>query len=237
VIAGQPVAWTDVRYRRRWWARDGNQRILIAVLIALVSVTGAVLTWRAAQLDEDALDKDRQAVAETVLQQQTQVDVDTQLRAEQQAFAEYRAELANADELDAEAERLAATDASTATVLRDEAASLREVADHLAGLTFSLDYVEEGDEGDTTFDLERRQDDLEREDEATVRANPRKAAQEAVELRERSQRLVGWIIPLAVAVVLLTVAQILRRSRARLVLTGGAVTIYIVVATLVLVSY
>jgi hypothetical protein len=237
VSAGQPVAWTDVRYRRRWWARDGNQRILIAVLIALVSVTGAVLTWRAAQLDEDALDKDRQAVAETVLQQQSQVDVDTQLRAEQQAFAEYRADLTNADELDIEAERLAATDPATAAELSDEAASLREVADHLAGLTFSLDYVIEDDEGGITFDLERRADDLERQDEAAVRANPGQAARHAVALRERSQRLVGWIIPLAVAVVLLTVAQILRRSRARLLLTGGAVVIYAVVVTLVVVSY
>ena len=207
--------------------RDVTQKIIIALLIGIVSVTVAILTWRSAFLDEQALDSDRQAVAETVLQQQNLVNVDTQLRAEQEAFAEYRATIINADELEAEAQRLGSTDPAVSTELLDEATSLREVADNLANLTFRLEYVDEDpDTGELTFDLERRRDDLEQENEAAVRANPDEAVETAVALRDRSQRLVGWIVVLAAAIVILTLAQISKNTRLRLILVGGAMTIY-----------
>jgi hypothetical protein len=236
--AAAPVSWDTVRYRRRWWMRDVNQKIVIALLIGALSVTVAILTWRSALLDEEALDNDRRAVAETVLQQQNLVNVDTQLRSEEEAFASYRANLVNADELEREAERLQAIDPTGATSLLDEAASLREVADHLAGLTFSFDYVVENpDTGELTFDADRRRDDLEQQNEAAVRADPEEAADTAVALRDRSQRLVGWIVLLAAAIVVLTVAQISARPRLRIFLVGGAMIVYIGILVAALVTY
>ncbi|MGH9244128.1 MAG: hypothetical protein ACRD29_07390 [Acidimicrobiales bacterium] len=228
--AAQPVSWGGVRYRHRWWKRDTNQKILVAVLIGVVSVTGAVMTWRAALLDEQATDHDRLAVAETVLQEGNEVDVDTRLRGEQEAFAEYRQHLAQADELEEEAGRLDAQDPLTAQQLRDEATSLREIADRLAGFTFSLAYVTEDDDGELSFAAGQRRDDLERQNEAAVRANPSQTRAEAIELRNRSQRLVGWIIPLVGAIVVLTVAQITRRPTVRPALVGCAMAIYLVSA-------
>jgi hypothetical protein len=236
--AADPVSWDTVRYRRRWWMRDVNQKIVIALLIGALSVTVAILTWRSALLDEEALDNDRQAVAETVLQQQNLVNVDTQLRSEEEAFANYRAHLVNADQLEAEAEQLQAIDPTGATNLLDEAASLREVADHLAGLTFSFDYVlENPDTGELTFDADRRRDDLEQQNEAAVRANPEEAADTAVALRDRSQRLVGWIVLLAAMIVVLTLAQISSKARLRVFLVGGAMVVYIGIVVLALVTY
>jgi hypothetical protein len=226
--SGEAVSWTSVRYKRRWWMRDVNQKILIAILIGIVSVIGAFLTWRSAILDEHALDNDRQAVAETVLQQQNQVNVETQLGSEQEAFADYQQGLANADELETEAEQLAASDPVTAASLRDEASSQRAAADRLASFTFSLDYVSEDDNGTLTFDLERRRTDLERQNEAAVRVNPDQAEDRAIELRSRSQRLAGWIVLLAVSIVLLTVAQIAFPPRTRPLLMGFAVLLVLV---------
>jgi hypothetical protein len=226
--AAAPVTWGTVRYKSRWWKRDANLRILIAILIAAVSVAGGVLTWRAALLDEKATDRDRQAVAETVIQQQNLVNVDSQLRNEQLAFAEYRSHLANADQLEAEAAALEAQDPTTAQAMRDDAESLREVADRLASFTFNLAYVNTDEEtGELVFAVEQRQADLVQLNEAAVRANPQRAKDEALVLRNRSQRLVGFIILLILAIVILTVAQISGRPRLRPYLVGGALVVFL----------
>ena len=234
---GEAVSWGTVRYKRRWWMRDVNQKIVIAILIGVVSVTVAFLTWQSALLDERALDQDRQAVAETVLQQQNLVNVDTQLRSEQEAFAEYLSALENADQLEVQAQQLDAIDPATAGILRDEAASQRSSADRLASLTFSLDYVETSEGGELEFDLDRRRDDLERQNEAAVRVNPAQAEAEAVELRQRSQRLVGWIIPLVVSILILTIAQIAKRPRARPALVGAAGVVFLATVVIALVTF
>ena len=62
VAAARP-SWTTVAPS----SRAIDVKLVIAVLIGLVSVTGAVVAWRSALLAERATDKDRQAVAETVL--------------------------------------------------------------------------------------------------------------------------------------------------------------------------
>jgi hypothetical protein len=232
-----PVSWGTVRYKSRWWKRDANLKIVIAILIGVVSVAGAVLTWRAALLEERATDRDRQAVAETVLQQQNLVNVDTQLRNEQEAFAEYREHLINADQLDAEAAALEARDPSAAQIMRDEAVSLRELADRLASFTFNLAYVTTDEEsGELVFALDERRRDLVQLNEAAVRANPEQVSAEAVSLRNRSQRLVGWIIVLIATIVVLTVAQISRNARIRPYLVGGAMAVFVVAMTVAVVG-
>src|SRR3954471_21894519 len=135
-------SWEGVRERR--WARlqRVDAKLVIAVLIGLVSVTGAVITWKSSQLGEKAVDRDRQAIAETVLQEQSNANVETQVRDEQQAFAQYKEDLTNAQLLDTQADAFTASGlAVEAAGARDEAATLREVADRLASLTFNISYV------------------------------------------------------------------------------------------------
>src|SRR3982750_2689602 len=115
-------SWEGVRERR--WARlqRVDAKLVIAVLIGLVSVTGAVITWKSSQLGEKAVDRDRQAVAETVLQEQSNANVETRLRDEEQAFAQYKESLTNADLLEAQAGQLdGAGLAVEAAQARDEA--------------------------------------------------------------------------------------------------------------------
>src|SRR5436305_9252347 len=99
-------SWEGVRERPLARLRRIDARLVIAVLIGLVSVTGAVITWQSSQLGEKAVDYDRQAIAETVLQEQSNANVETQLRDEQQAFSQYKEQLTNASLLDTEADRL-----------------------------------------------------------------------------------------------------------------------------------
>src|SRR5688572_2294470 len=54
--------------------RAADQRLVIPVLIGLVSVTGAVVTWQSALAGEKATDADRQALAETVQVSQAAAD-------------------------------------------------------------------------------------------------------------------------------------------------------------------
>jgi hypothetical protein len=210
-----------------------DARLVIAVLIGLVSVTGAVITWRSSQLGEKAVDRDRQAVAETVLQEQSNANVETRLRDEQQAFAQYKENLTNAQLLDTQADQLvtAGLPAAAAAAL-DEAGVLREVANDLASLTFSTQYVKTDDATGlpTDFLIEERRADLRRNDDQAAKVNPDQTVAQAVDFRRRSQRLEGWTIPLVLAVVLLTVATITKNARARPWIASVAVVIYVLSA-------
>ncbi|MEY2404289.1 MAG: hypothetical protein QOD38_1840, partial [Acidimicrobiaceae bacterium] len=99
-------SWEGVRERRMARLQRVDAKLVIAVLIGLVSVTGAVITWQSSQLGEKAVDRDRQAIAETVLQEQSNANVETQLRDEQQAFSQYKENLTNAQLLETQADQL-----------------------------------------------------------------------------------------------------------------------------------
>jgi len=209
---------------------------LIAVLIGIVSVTGAVVTWRAALLAEFATDKDRQAVAETVLRQRSAASAEIILEAEGRAFARYRADLVSADRLDEEAASLEkGGDDARALEARNDAVVHRRVADELAQVRDFGPYVVEDDAGNpVSLDTDRRRDDLLRQDNEASQVDPLQTISQGNDLRDRSQVLVGWIVVFVGAVVLLTIAQIIGNRFLRggfavvavlvyLVATGGAI--------------
>ncbi|MDQ1423864.1 MAG: hypothetical protein QOD72_1362 [Acidimicrobiaceae bacterium] len=227
-------SWEGVRERPLARLRRIDARLVIAVLIGLVSVTGAVVTWQGSQLGEKAVDRDRQAIAETVLQEQSNANVETQLRDEQQAFAQYKEQLTNASLLTTQADRFAAANLQVeAAQARDEAGTQREVANNLAALTFSTAYVvfDEATGLPKDFLIDQRRADLRRNDGQATKVNPDQTVAQAVDFRRRSQRLEGWTIPLVFAVVLLTVATITRRAQTRLLIASVAVAIYVISTT------
>jgi hypothetical protein len=230
-------SWEGVRETRLARLQRVDVRLVIAVLIGLVSVTGAVITWKSSQLGEKAVDRDRQAIAETVLQEQSNANVETQLRSEQQAFAQYKEDLTNASLLDTEADQLAAAGLTTeAAQARDEAGVQREVANDLASLTFSVAYVKVDDTTGlpTDFLIDNRRADLRQNDSQAAKVNPDQTVTQAIDFRRRSQRLEGWTIPLVLAVVLLTVATIMKNARVRPWIASAAVVIYVLSASIAL---
>jgi len=230
-------SWEGVRERRLARLQRVDAKLVIAVLIGLVSVTGAVITWKSSQLGEKAVDRDRQAISETVLQEQSNANVETQVRDEQQAFAQYKEDLTNAQLLDAQADTFASSGLTVeATHARDEAATLREVADRLASLTFNISYVKVDPTSKlpTEFLIDQRRADLRQNDDQAAKVNPDQTVAQAVDFRKRSQRLEGWTIPLVIAVLLLTFATLTRSAQARPWLATVAVVIYVASASIAL---
>lgn len=214
--SGSRWAWLDLK-------------LVIVVMIGVVSVTGAVLTWQASQLGEYATDKDRQSLAETVQEQQDAAATAAQVDNEVEAFARYQEELATAEQLELQAETLRGQGrVEDAVAAEDEATERRELADSLASLTFNLAYVvEDPNTGTLTFDEEQRTEDLTRQRNAAFPADPEQTADEADDLRDRSQRLVGWIIPLVLAILLFTVAQLVASRRLRPAIAGAGFVVYL----------
>jgi hypothetical protein len=229
-----PPAWPTPA-RRRWW-KHLEIKIVIAVLIGLVSVTGAVLTWQASQLDENATDQDRLAVTQTVQQRQAEAAVDATLRDELTSFdqfrqltfdaaglrdqaAGFRKQAASGDASQMEA--LAVNADTQATQLEAQAQLLSDTAAFRIGLVKN-----DADGKPKSYDVEARRQSLFISLRQTPDLDPAVTAQKGVELRQRGQRLSGWAIPLVGAVVLLTFAQLSRQHRARNVLFGLAMAVY-----------
>ena len=212
--------------RRAPWL---DLKSIIAILIGVVSVTGAVVTWRAALLAEYATDNDRQAVAETVLRQRAAVNARLEVGAQERAFARYRSDIIAADRLDADAETLRAQGRSSeARAAENEATARRKEADELAALSGFSQYLSEDDGGTPTFDAERSRQDLIRDDVEAAQVDPNITSDRADDLRSHSQRLVGWIVVFVGAVVLLTLAQVINIKAIRAGLAALGVVVYVV---------
>ena len=227
-----PVAMTAVtageapQARRAPWL---DLKSIIAILIGVVSVTGAVVTWRAALLSEYATDNDRQAVAETALRQRAEVNGRLEVGAQERAFARYRSDIIAADRLDEDADALRAQGRIVeARAIANEATARRKEADELAALSGFSQYLGEDDGGLPTFDAERSRQDLVRDDVEAAQVDPVQTAARADDLRAHSQRLVGWIVVFVAAVVLLTLGQVINVRFIRAGLAGLGVVVYVI---------
>jgi hypothetical protein len=236
----EPVvpSWDLSPQKERARKRDGFLKLVIAVLIGLVSVSGAVLTWQSNQLSENATDSDRQAIAETVLQAQNDADVEIRLRSEQQAFAQYKEDLRSADLLAQQSGALRTAGlVSEADAARDQSDELKELAGQLAGLSLHARFVNVDGKGlPDSLDIEGLRETLRANNNQAAKVNPEGTAAHAIDLRNQSQRLDGWTIPLVASVLILTIAQITKQARLRPALTALAVAVYLVSTVVALVG-
>lgn len=206
-------------------------KLLVAVLIGVVSVTGAVVTWQASVLSESATDHDRLSVAETVEQQQLVAEAELLFANEKARAATFVSSNAAADALEQEAADL---DDDVAQSLLLQAATLRAQADTLtvtgaAPLSF-LDYL---DISSGTLDEQALRSDLQQALAGRREADPERNASEARRLREDALELVRYLIPLALVILVLTVANISTRQRLRTALLGVGALVWIAVIGLV----
>lgn len=218
--------------------RGVDLKLVIAVLIGLVSVTGAVMAFQSAIAGEHATDKDRQAIAETVTLEQSRADSEVILQDARARFAEHAIASVNAGLLEQQATAAAERgDPEASRQLADDAAELRVVARRVLegtlGPVLLADYVSEGADGARpAFDETALSDDLERIAASQNQINPVQTVREADRLRDESLEYDRWVIFIVGAVVLLTLAQITGRKPFRLVLTGAGVSLWIVVSVL-----
>jgi hypothetical protein len=240
----EPAPATEPAARPSWdrapslARRTLDIKLVIAVLIGLVSVTGAAMAWKSAISGEKATDKDRQAVAETVTVEQARANNEVIVQDARERFAEHAIGVVNAEQLQIQADDVAADgDADRARALDDEATELRVVARRSleGGLApvFLADYITEGAAGERpTFDEATLTRDLERISAAQQQLDPVQTIRDADRLRNESERFDRWLIFMVAAVVLLTLAQIAGHKLVRLGLTGVGTSVWIVSAIL-----
>jgi hypothetical protein len=218
--------------------RTVDLKLVIAVLIGLVSVTGAAVAWQSAIAGEKATDKDRQAVAETVTVEQSRADSEIILQDARARFSQHAIDVVNAGLLEQQAESAsAAGDDDRAATAADEAVELRAVATRVLegglGPVLLAEYVTEGADGERpTFDEARLSADLDRIASAQNQLDPVQTIREADRLRRESERFDRWLIFIVGAVVLLTVAQISKRKPLRLALTAAGTSVWLVTTVL-----
>ncbi|HHH40701.1 MAG TPA: hypothetical protein ENK56_01690 [Chloroflexi bacterium] len=197
---------------------------LIAVLIAMATVTGAIVAWRAATISSEANDAEREGLLSTIVRERVDATNRTWLYNDLRTFALYTEYQALADRLAQDAQTYReAGDEDEADRLAREAERYRLLSDNLRRFLFEGYITSEGTYDADAFLARRwaeaaRKADLEPQDDLAL----------ADTLRLRAQRLVGGTIFLASALLLLTLAQISRSGLRYLFLAGG-VTLYLVV--------
>ena len=202
-----------------------RRRVLIPVLIALTSVLGAIGTWRTSNASGAAAGAERRAFADTVAAEQQRAAIETVVGSIEFGFA-----------------RRLALQQSAASVRSDAAAAEPEEAARLTTLAAAQEaaaaaYVIDPDalHPDGSLDLEGKREvewglasDLQDLD-------PGPEMDRAVELRAKSQRLVGLTAFFIAAALFFTLAQVSRNRRVEILYwTGGlAVLAVSVVLTIV----
>jgi hypothetical protein len=230
-----PPSWERVA---RVGRRTLDIKLVIAVLIGLVSVTGAAMAWKSSITGEHATDKDRQAIAETVTVEQARADSEIILQDARARFAQHAIDVVNAGILEQQAATaLDAGDDARAAAATDEAVELRSVASRVLegglGPVLLAEYVTQGVDGaPPSFDEARLSDDLDRIAAAQNRLDPIQTIRDADRLRNDSEQFDRWLIFIVAAVVLLTLAQISGIKLLRLALTGVGTSVWIVTTIL-----
>lgn len=222
-------------------ALTDNWGSVVAVLIGLVTLTGAFLTWKSVNLNGDATDGDRQAVVQTIGVEKNRTYGETQLAIEDLVFARIKTNVAAAEHLDKLA-KIARDKGLDDSALTRDATLHRSTASALlfAGVIDSR-YVKPSniDEKTTsaslTFDETKRRADLEAADpySGNETGDPAATARLADGNHDRSLRLISFVVALAVVIVLLTLSQLIQGwPRAVLALGGTAGWLIITVLAL-----
>jgi hypothetical protein len=198
---------------------------VVAILIGVISVAGALVTWRAVNLGSAATDADRTAVMQAVRKEQSRTISEIQLRSEMTYYSRYRGDRQAADSLQALAE--GTSDPVEREELREEARVIEEVANNLQILTFDLGLVQDPGTTEESFNQERRRRELLTQDPEAFQANPERTAAEADSMRSRGQALIGTLVFFALSIVLLSAAEVLG-GRLRLPLASVGLLIFAV---------
>lgn len=209
--------------------RVGNA---IPIIIGLIAVIGAFLTWRSVSLSGQAGDADRRAVLDTTSLQRQELFAVATLSFDLMAFADYRANLASAEGLEAAVEAGEDTDGTLAR----QAETYRALADNLlTSQRLQSLYLSGSTSDDAVFDSKRRLDDLSRANPYVASlTEPSQSAAEGDRLYDRHLRMIAFIVALTAVIVVLTAAQLFSGVRRLLLAGGGSIAGAVLIAVALL---
>ena len=215
-----------------------NQQRIIALLLGLSAVMAGVFTWRAGQLGSAAAFDDRQAVSQTIKQQQQSTEAALDAIGDAGSYVRYVIEFTEAAALDDAADELsdlgATGAAETATERADGlrvSATVQAAVAGVFGRQTAYTQLAAPEPTPQPFDLLTQYDLLLADIQSSIGSpgelTPDRWADRADDTRYRVGRLRVAAFALMVSLVAFTIAQVTDRSVTRLISAGGALAIFL----------
>jgi hypothetical protein len=220
-----------------------NQKRILALLLGLVTIGAATFTWRAGQIASGAAFDDRQAVSQTIKQEQQNLELALTVTNQAVGYVRYVVDYGEAAALDAEGAAFAAVgDEGFAAVRSGEADDLRRAATSRAAAqgifgqsAIASDVLEPSVEP-RDFNLIDQFQLLQQEAQTNIDSpgvlEPQAFADEATDKRTRVRSLKVAALIMVIGVAFLTGAQVARKRVTRLAF-GATGTVIALITTIV----
>jgi hypothetical protein len=196
------------------------------VLIAVVSILGAVVVWRASVASSNASDSTQQATQQLILQQQRRGSIESGVAQDFRLFLDFQEHVMNWRRLLSQADEAAPMDATLAAALRAQARRELSEARRIRPLIQNFDRPSFGDEnGVVDFDPARQAHALAEADLELTGLRPDLAFADAKEAHDRALRLIGVGVLFAAALLFLTFAQVARRGARGIFALAGVIVL------------
>lgn len=193
------------------WRSRIRLQTAVGILIVVVSVLSAIVTWRAAEASGVAADRDRQARQDLLLQRQ-KLDVhEADTAHEAELYASYAEQVRRAEDLERRAADLGLDDPETAAALTLEAQEERAVARVLRPLFVNA--IPVGLEGELRYSRENALLFARAIDDDLRALHPGQLRRSADRERSKWVHLVAVDTGLIAAIFLLTLSQLIRPRR------------------------
>ena len=197
-------------------------RAVVGVLIAAVSILGAVVVWRASVESSNASDLTQQGTQQLILQQQTRGSIEAGVARDFRLYALFQEHVLNWRQMLAQADQ--ATDPSLAADLRSQARSELSQARHIRPLMQNFDRPSFGDEsGVVPFDPAQQVRALSDANLELTGLHPGVTFAAASDAHARALHLVGIAVLFAAALLFLTLAQVARKGTRGIFAAAGVV--------------
>jgi hypothetical protein len=193
--------------------RTDRFRSWVGVTIAVVSILGAVVVWRASVESSNASDLTQQGTQSLILVQQKQSSIEAGVARDFRLFTDFQEHVMDWRLLLKQADKVADDDPDLAAQLRAQARRELSQARHIRPLIQNFDRPDYGDEnGVAEFDPERQVRALAGADLELTGLRPAAAFAKADAAHDHALQLVGIAVLFGVALLFLTFAQVARRG-------------------------
>ncbi len=204
--------------------RSGKFQTIVAVLIALVAVSAAVVAWRSAMVSSAASDAHEEGIINTVKWEAAATEDVRYLYQEADYANMYVSLMERADLLNEQATRfLGEGKADEALEAQAQALVYQTLASNLAGFSpMTTDSRYRGEDG--TFNLEARLADLRAENQDLVDLDPAASFNEADKRLAESRVLTAMIVFLTGTLLFYTLAEIIESRLKYVFVAVGSMT-------------
>ncbi len=206
--------------RTGFWRTDAGLTTIIAAAITLVSILVAVAAWRGSSAVGRASDLDGSYIQQVAMRQQELETITGYVELDTRLLPRYQEHVLAAAQLQAAADKLPAGSADR-QLLEVRAQGERAIARVMRPFFIALPAVDA--QGIATYDRESILRALEDQDTRLADLQPDRVAADAALTHDQANGFVVVGVILAVGLVLLTIAQVLRGRRRIPFAVGGAV--------------